>query len=373
MRPFVAMDVLAAANRREAEGVRVIHMEVGQPSAPTSRAVLAAARRGLADDRLGYTEALGIRPLRERIARHYAESYGVDVDPGRIAITTGSSGAFTLGLLAAFDAGARVAVTTPGYPAYRNILQALDLEAVEIPIAPNRPVLDSGLLAETHAAQPLDGVLIASPANPTGSMLTPQGLTDLIGTAEARGIRFISDEIYHGLVFAGRAETALRTSQQAIVINSFSKYYCMTGWRVGWMVLPDDLVRPVERLTQNLFICPPDLSQRAAMGAFDAINELEAVKAGYAESRRLLLDRLPQLGFTGLYPVDGAFYIYASTRKLAADSTVFAREMLAHAGVAATPGIDFDVGHGPDFIRFSFAGAPADMAEATDRLQAWLK
>ncbi|MGD9739067.1 MAG: pyridoxal phosphate-dependent aminotransferase [Bauldia sp.] len=373
VRPFVAMDVLAAANRREAEGVRVIHMEVGQPSAATPKAVVAAARKGLADDRLGYTEALGIPPLRRRIARHYADAYGVDVDPARIAITTGSSGGFMLAFLAAFDAGARVAVTTPGYPAYRNILQSLDLEAVEIPISPNRPVLDTEMLAEAHAATPLDGVLIASPANPTGSMLTPEGLAAVIQAAEARGIRFISDEIYHGLVFGGRTETALRTSEDAIVINSFSKYYCMTGWRVGWMVLPEDLVRPVERLAQNLYICPPDLSQRAAIGAFDAIDELEAVKATYAESRRLLLDRLPQLGFEGLYPVDGAFYVYASTRKLAADSEVFARDMLAHAGIAATPGIDFDLTHGSEFIRFSFAGAPADMAEATDRLQAWLK
>lgn len=373
VRPFVAMDVLTAANRREARGLRVIHMEVGQPSAPTPRAVMAAARAGLEAGRLGYTEALGSRPLRERVAGHYAEAYGVAVDPDCVAITTGSSAAFNLAFLADFDAGARVAVTSPGYPAYRNIFQALDLEAVEIELSANRPVLDPAMLEAAHAERPLSGVLIASPANPTGTMLSRAELRDLIATAERLGIRYISDEIYHRLVYAGEADTALRHSRDAIVINSFSKYYCMSGWRIGWMVLPKDLVRRVERLAQNIYICPPDLSQRAAIAAFDATDELDAIRAGYAESRDLLLRRLPELGFTGLYPVDGAFYVYASTTGLAENSSIFASEMLEHAGVAATPGIDFDVVRGNDFIRFSFAGRPSDMVEATERLQAWLK
>ena len=367
------MDVLAAANRREAEGKRVIHMEVGQPSAPTPRAVLEAARVGLQARNQGYTEALGIKPLRERIARHYAEEYGVAVDPGRVAVTTGSSAAFALAFLAAFDPGARVVVTSPGYPAYRNILAALDLEPVEVPISPNAPVLSAEQLREVHAASPVAGVLIASPANPTGSMLGPEALRDLAATADELGIRFISDEIYHRLVYGDRADTALRHSRSVIVVNSFSKYYCMAGWRIGWMVLPEVLVRPVERLAQNLYICPPDLSQRAAVAAFDATEELEAVKAGYARSRRLLLDRLPRLGFGDLYPVDGAFYLYASLGGLADDSAAFAQRMLAEAGVAATPGIDFDISGGQRSIRFSFAGAPDEMAEAVERLESWLK
>ena len=374
IRPFVAMDVLAAANQRQAAGDRVIHMEVGQPSAPTPEAVLKAARVGLAEGRLGYTEALGRDALRQRIAAHYLESYGVEADPGRVAVTTGSSAGFTLAFLAAFNPGDRVSVATPGYPAYRNILSALGLEVAEIPlggewganIAPEQ-------LAQAHEDRPLAGVLVASPANPTGSMLTPGQLEDLVGAAEERGIRFISDEIYHGLVYQGVAETALRYSSEAIVINSFSKYYCMSGWRVGWMVLPERLIRPIERLGQNLYLSPPDLSQRAALGAFDAIAELEAVRKGYAASRALLLDRLPDLGFDDLFPVDGAFYVYASVRGLTNDSSVFAQQMLANTGVAATPGLDFDLARGAGTIRFSFAGIPSEMSEAVERLEDWLK
>ncbi len=374
IRPFVAMDVLAAANRRQASGARVIHMEVGQPTAPTPKAVLEAARAGLEKGGLGYTEALGIGPLRQRIADHYREAYGVAVDPACVAVTTGSSAGFTLGFLAAFNPGDRVAVSSPGYPAYRNILKALGLEVVDIPLGGEwGPNLAQEQLERAHAERRLAGVLVASPANPTGSMLTPDQLGRLIEAAEASGIRFISDEIYHGLVYRGVADTALRHSGDAIVINSFSKYYCMSGWRVGWMVLPENLIRPVERLGQNLYLSPPDLSQRAALGAFDAIPELESIKDGYAASRALLLERLPRLGFDDLYPVDGAFYVYASVRGLSNDSPDFARQMLAHAGVAATPGLDFDPERGNGTIRFSFAGAPADMAEAMDRIEAWLK
>ncbi|MCW5714120.1 MAG: aminotransferase class I/II-fold pyridoxal phosphate-dependent enzyme [Bauldia sp.] len=373
IRPFVAMDVLAAANRREATGARVVHMEVGQPSAPTPRAVIEAARDALAAGRFGYTEALGIPALRERVARHYHEAYGVRVDPRRVAITTGSSAAFNLALLAAFDAGDRVLVTAPGYPAYRNILGALDLAPVEVELSASAPVLTPERLREIHAAHDLSGVLIASPANPTGTMLTPTGLAALVAAAEELGIRYISDEIYHRLVYDGVAATAAGMSPHAIVVNSFSKYYCMTGWRIGWMVLPEDLVRPVERIAQNLYICPPDISQQAAIAAFDATEELDAVRDGYAASRALLLRRLPELGFTDLYPVDGAFYVYASLGGLGDDAEVFAARMLAEAGVAATPGIDFDPVAGSGSIRFSFAGSPADMAEAVQRMEAWLK
>jgi aspartate/methionine/tyrosine aminotransferase len=307
--PFLAMDVMRAAIDREAAGGRVIHMEVGQPGAPAPAPVIEAARQALADGRFGYTEALGIRRLRERIARHYGEAHGIDVAPERIAVTTGSSAGFNLAFLAAFDPGDRVAVASPGYPPYRNILGALGLEAIDIETsAAARHVITPEMLAEANAKTPLAGVLVASPANPTGTMMSPEALQALIGAAAELGIRFLSDEIYHGLVYEGVAETALRFSKATIVINSFSKYYCMTGWRIGWMVLPEELIRPVERIAQNLYISPPDISQRAAVAAFDARPELEAVKAGYAANRRLLLARLPAIGFDDYFPVDGAFY-----------------------------------------------------------------
>lgn len=368
------MDVLALANEREAAGERVIHMEVGQPSAPIPQAVREAAERGLAEGNLRYTEALGIGALRRRIARHYGEIHGIDLDPDRVAITVGSSGAFTLAFLAAFSPGERVAISSPGYPAYRNILSALGLEVVEIELTSrDNPNITPAQLEATHARMPLAGVLVASPANPTGSMLSPDELTDLVRTAEGLGIRFISDEIYHGLVYRGSAATAIATSEEAIVVNSFSKYYCMAGWRVGWMVLPPSLVRPIERLAQNLYLSPPDLSQRAALGALEATAELEAIKAGYASSRVLLLDRLAPLGFDDAYPVDGAFYYYASIKRLSNDSTEFARQMLMATGVAATPGHDFDLGRGAGTIRFSFAGRPEEIVEAVERLENWLK
>ena len=372
--PFVAMDVMRAALEAEADGQRVIHMEVGQPGAPAPRPVLAAAAEAIRHGRLGYTEALGLKTLRARIARHYADAHGVEVDPRRIAVTTGSSAGFSLAFLAAFDAGDRVALAAPGYPAYRNILSALGLEVVEIPTTmETRHAITPEMLERVHRATPLAGLLVASPANPSGTMMTPEALGELTGAAEGLGIRFVSDEIYHGLVYEGVAETALRFSDDAIVVNSFSKYYCMTGWRVGWLVLPDDLVRPVERLAQSLYISPPDLSQRAAIAAFEASEELEAVRAGYAANRRLLLDRLPALGFEDHYPVDGAFYVYASVRRFANDSSAFGARMLAEAGVAATPGIDFDRERGHGFMRFSFAGRHEDMIEATERLARWLK
>lgn len=374
--PFIAMEVLAAAVERERQGHRVVRMEVGQPGAPAPKPVVAAAQAAIASGRLGYTEAMGIRPLREAIAGHYAKAYGLDVSPDRIAVTAGSSGAFSLAFLAAFDVGQRVAMPTPGYPAYRNLLGALGIEAVEIETgADTRWALTPDMIRRAHAQKPLHGILIASPANPTGTMYSPEALRALVEVADELGLWFISDEIYHGLVFAGEQRSALEFSPRAIVVNSFSKYYCMTGWRIGWMVLPEMLVRPVDRLAQNLYLSNNEISQRAAVAAFDPASavELDATRAVYAANRAVLIDRLPRIGFDELLPVDGAFYVYASVKRFSNDSLEFARRMLVEAGVAATPGPDFDAARGHGFIRFSFAGTEADIVEAADRLQAWLK
>lgn len=371
---FIAMDVMSRAVAHEHAGRRIVRMEVGQPGAPAPRPVIEAAQAALASGRLGYTEALGLRPLRARIARHYRDTYGVDVPTERVAVTTGSSGAFTLAFLAAFDVGDRIALPSPGYPAYRNMLKAFGLVPVEIETdASTRYALTPEMLARAHAEAPLKGVLIASPNNPTGTIYQPEALKALTAAARDLGLWFISDEIYHGLVYEGRAETALAYDDDVIVINSFSKYFCMTGWRIGWAVLPERLVRPVERLAQNLFISVPELSQRAAIAAFDGVAEAEAVKAVYAENRALLLEALPRLGFTNMPPADGAFYIYADISRLSNDSATFARRMLDEAGVAATPGADFDTTRGHRFMRFSFAGTPDDMHEAIARLENWLK
>ena len=289
-------------------------------------------------------------------------------------VTTGSSGGFNLVFLGAFDPGDRIAMASPGYPAYRNILKALGLVAVEIPVGPDtRWALTAEHIEAAHREAPLAGVLVASPANPTGTMTSPEELTRIVECCDERGIRFISDEIYHGLVYEGRAETALRLGEHAIVVNSFSKYYCMTGWRVGWLVLPEELVRPFERLSQSLYISVPELSQRAAIAAFDATAELEAVKEGYRRSRAALLSRLPEIGFDELLPVDGAFYVYASVARFTNDALDFAGRMLREAGVAATPGPDFDHARGNRYMRFSFAGTEAEIAEGIDRLANWLK
>ncbi len=368
------MDVMAAAAELEAAGRHIVHMEVGQPGAPAPKAVLAAAAEALADGRLGYTEALGIRALRERIARHYREVYYIDLSPGRVMVTTGSSGGFNLTFLGAFNPGDRIALAMPGYPAYRNILKAFSLEAVEIEVGPEtRWAIAAEQLEDLHKQSPLAGVLVASPANPTGTMTEGGELGRIATFCHANGIRFLSDEIYHGLTYAGQAETALRFSDSAIIINSFSKYYCMTGWRVGWLVLPEDLMRPFERLSQSLYISVPELSQRAAIKAFDSSEELEAVKAGYARNRALLLGRLPGLGFDEFLPVDGAFYVYASVARFTNDALDFSKRMLNEAGVAATPGPDFDHARGHRYVRFSFAGTEADIAEGIDRLAHWLR
>src|SRR3954462_7187573 len=371
--PFIVMDVMAAAARIAAAGGRVIHLEVGQPAAPAPSTAIAAARAALAYGRLGYTETLGIASLRRRIARHYADKYGVPVDPARIAVTTGSSSGFILAFLALFEPGDRVAVAVPGYPPYRHILSALGCEPVAIPTtAATRWAITPELLIAAHRRAPLKGVLVASPANPTGTMMTAQALRELIAAAEGEGIRFISDEIYHGLDYAFRAETAAKLSDSAVVINSFSKYFCMTGWRVGWMVVPEPLVRPIERLQQNLSISVPTLSQIAAEAAFEGREEMEAIKRGYQENRRILIEGLPKAGLSKFLPADGAFYLYADVSDFTSDSLEFANRMLEKAHVAATPGVDFDPIHGRAFIRLSYARSADEMREAVTRIARWL-
>ncbi|MBO6895593.1 MAG: aminotransferase class I/II-fold pyridoxal phosphate-dependent enzyme [Roseibium sp.] len=372
--PFIAMDVLSEAAQLEAQGRRIVHMEVGQPSAPAPKAALNAARQALEHGRLGYTEALGIQPLRTALAAHYKKTYGVEVPVERVMVTTGSSAGFNLAFLAAFDPGDRIVLTAPGYPAYRNILKALDLVPVEVEVSEEtRWSLTPSHLEDVQKDGPIKGVLVASPANPTGTMMAPEALEEMIRYCDDQGIWFISDEIYHGLDYAGEQKTALETSQNAIIINSFSKYYCMTGWRIGWMVLPEQLVRPTERIAQSLYISPPELSQIAATAALDSVQELEAVKAGYAANRSLLLDGLPRIGLDQLLPVDGAFYIYADISRFSSDSLSFARQVLYEAGVAVTPGVDFDPVHGNEYLRFSFAGAHQDMKEALERLGPFLQ
>jgi aspartate/methionine/tyrosine aminotransferase len=372
--PFMVMDVMAAAERIEAAGGHVIHMEVGQPAAPAPRTAIAAAAAALQGGRIDYTSALGILSLRQRIARHYRDAYGCDVDAGRIVVTTGSSGAFILAFLAMFEPGDRVAVTVPGYPPYRHILTALGCEPVLIETtSETRHALTGEALLAAHRKAPLKGVLVGSPANPTGTMMSQDALTSLIAAAEEGGIRFISDEIYHGLDYAFPAVTAAALSPRALVINSFSKYFCMTGWRVGWMVVPEPLVRPIERLQQNLAISVPTLSQVAAEAAFEGRAEMEAIKRGYLENRRILIEGLPQAGLTTFLPADGAFYLYADVSAFTSDSFEFAKTMLEQAHVAATPGVDFDPFHGRNFVRFSYARSAEDMRVAVERIARWLR
>jgi aspartate/methionine/tyrosine aminotransferase len=372
--PFIVMDVMAAAARIEAGGGHVIHMEVGQPAAPAPQTAIAAAQAALAKARIGYTECLGIPSLRARIARHYQEAYGLALDPARVVVTTGSSAGFILAFLSLFEPGDRVALANPGYPPYRHILTALGCEPVLIETsAQTRWALTGEALLAAHRKKPLAGVIVASPANPTGTMMDAAALSQLIATAEGAGIRVISDEIYHGLDYAFPAVTAASLSDRVLVINSFSKYFCMTGWRIGWLVAPEPLVRPIERLQQNLAISVPTLSQVAAQAAFDGREEMEAVKHGYEENRRILTEGLPKAGLDKFLPVDGAFYLYADVSRFSDDSHVFAKRLLEEAHVAATPGIDFDPVDGKHFVRFCYAGSADEMREAVRRIGGWLK
>ena len=368
--PFIAMDVLRAANEREAAGADVIHLEVGQSGTQAPEAVREAARHALAQEPIGYTDSLGIAPLREAIAAHYRAQYDLAVDPGEVVVTTGSSAAFQLAFLAAFEAGDRVALAAPGYPAYRNILTALGIEPVLIEVDENshyQPNLE--LLAE---AGPLDGLVIASPANPTGTMIAAADLARLAGWCRDRGIRLISDEIYHGITYETAAATARAFGREAVIVNSFSKYYCMTGWRLGWMLVPPDLARSVECLAQNFYISPPALSQLAALPVFGCRAELDGHVARYRTNRDLLICALREAGLSRFAPAEGAFYLYADIAGLTRDSEEFCRRLLIETGVAVTPGLDFDPIDGGGWVRFSFAGSTDDVAEAARRLKDWL-
>ncbi|WP_316016166.1 pyridoxal phosphate-dependent aminotransferase [Roseobacter sp. HKCCA0434] len=360
---FIVMDVMEAARAAEEAGRDVIHMEVGQPGTPAP----ALARQGLAQAMeagpLGYTVALGLPSLRARIARHYGEVYGVDLDPARVVVTAGSSAGFLLSFLGLFDAGQRVGIADPGYPSYRNILKALDLTPVRI-----EGTIDNRFQPTPGDVRDMEGLLVASPANPTGSMLDRAALSALVEACAARDVALISDEIYHGIDYGSRAVSALELTDEVIVINSFSKYFSMTGWRIGWMVVPESHVRVMERLAQNLFICPSHASQIAALHAMDAGEELEANRAVYAANRALLLDALPKAGLRDIAPPDGAFYIYANIAHTGLDAREFTARLLAEEGVAATPGLDFDPVRGHETVRFSYAGPTAAMEEGAARI-----
>ena len=369
--PFIAMDVLRAANERETAGADVIHLEVGQPGTSAPEPVLEAARRALTSERIGYTDALGIAPLRQAIAANYQAQYGIAVDPGEIVVTTGSSAAFLLAFLAAFEPGDRVGVAVPGYPAYRNILTALQIEPVLIAVGQNahyQPTPE--LLADAGA---LDGLIVASPANPTGTMIGATDLSRLTTYCRDRGIRLVSDEIYHGITYETAATTARVFGREAVIINSFSKYYSMTGWRLGWMLVPPDLARSVECLAQNFYISPPALSQIAALPIFGCHAELDGHVARYRTNRDLLVRTLSTAGLTRFAPAEGAFYLYVDISDLTRDSESFCRRLLAETAVALTPGLDFDPINGGGWVRFSFAGSTEDVAEAARRLADWLR
>ncbi|MFZ4805648.1 MAG: pyridoxal phosphate-dependent aminotransferase [Hyphomicrobiaceae bacterium] len=369
---FIVMDVMRAAAAAEAEGRRIIHMEVGQPGTAAPRAAREALKHALDRETLGYTLALGMEPLRARIARLYGDWYGLDIAPSRIVVTSGSSAAFVLAFLALFDAGDTAGLPAPGYPCYRHILTALGCRPINIETGPaDRWMPTPEGIDQAITQHQLKGLLLASPANPTGTMLEPERLATIADVCRARGVWFVSDEIYHGLTYGMPARSALCHLDDAVVINSFSKYFSMTGWRVGWMVVPERLVRPIERLAQNLYISAPAAAQVAALGAFDGLDELEANRAVYAANRELLLREMPKAGFDRIVPADGAFYLYCDISGLSVDSLAFTRRMLDEAGVAATPGLDFDEVRGGQFVRFSYAGPTDAMVEAIERLKAW--
>ena len=367
--PFIVMDVMEAARAAEAAGRSVIHMEVGQPGTPAPKAARLALERAMAAGPLGYTVALGLPELRAGIARLYQRWYGVTLDPARVVVTSGSSSAFLLAFTALFDAGEKVGLCEPGYPSYRQILRALSLQPVGIAARE-----ENRLQPVPADLEPYDikGLIVASPGNPSGTMLGHEALAALMEHCAARGISFISDEIYHGLHHDARAVSALEISDDCYVINSFSKYFSMTGWRIGWMVVPHDHIRIIERLAQNMFICPPHASQIAALAALECEDELEANRAVYAQNRQLMIEGLQRAGFTRFAPPDGAFYIYADVSALTQDSVAFAAEILQAADVAVTPGVDFDPHRGKRTLRFSYARATADIVEGLARLETFM-
>jgi aspartate/methionine/tyrosine aminotransferase len=375
--PFHVMDVWAAAMARQRSHGDLVNLSAGQPFAAAPAPVRAAAVRALGSDILSYTPATGIPELRAAVAEYTGARYGIELTEDDVILTTGSSGGFLLSFLAAFDVGDRVALARPGYPCYRNILTALGCQVVELPCGPDTRFQPTRQLLEwAHAESRLHGVIVASPANPTGTVLPPSELAAIASWCEAAGVQLISDEVYHGISYPGTPETACawQTSRDAIVANSFSKYFCMTGWRLGWLLVPRRLRRAVDRLTGNLTVCPPALAQHAALSAFDSASlvEVESHVAHYAMNRSLLLNGLPRLGIDRLAPADGAFYVYADVGHLTDDTMAYSKTLLAETGVAVAPGIDFDPEQGHRFIRMSFAGASADVTEALARLEAYL-
>ncbi len=371
--PFRAMDVVAKANQAIGDGRDVIMMCIGQPSSPAPSTALMAARRALEHGKIGYTDAAGISALRKRIAQYYLERYGTDIDPRRVFVTTGSSAGFTLSFLAAFDPGDRIVIPSPGYPAYRNILKSLSLEPVEIEtLEQDRWTVSADQLDELHSKERVHGILIANPNNPNGTMMAPEAFRALVDRAANLSIKFISDEIYHGLTWGQAEVTALEVNDDSFIINSFSKYFCMTGWRIGWMIVPEDMIDTVDRLQQNIFICAPEVSQIAALAAFDGIDEMNVVKQGYEKNRDLVIKRLNQLGLTRIHPIDGAFYAYANTSGIAEDSLILSNRILQEADVAVTPGLDFDPVSGNKWMRFSFAGDNSRLSDGFDRLDEWM-
>ncbi|GAA2335642.1 pyridoxal phosphate-dependent aminotransferase [Saccharopolyspora halophila] len=370
--PFQVMEVLSAAAARQRSKGDVVSLAAGQPSTPAPKAVRDAAARALEENALGYTEQLGVHELREAITGHYQRTYAQSVGSDEVVVTTGASGAFLLAFLSAFEAGDRVALASPGYPAYRNILSALGCEVVELPCdASTRFQPTAAMLDELD--EPVRGLIVASPANPTGTVLSRDELAELAGWCEANGAQLISDEIYHGLSYGEPLHTAREFSSEAIVVNSFSKFWSMTGWRLGWMLVPPRLLRAVDTLTGNFTLCPPALSQQAAVAAFspEAYDEVAAHVDRYRHNRRLLLDGLADLGIE-VAPADGAFYAWADIGHLTDDAKDFCRRLLDDTGVAAVPGIDFDPSRGNRFLRLSFAGSAEDITEALERLRSWL-
>lgn len=371
--PFLAMDILKRSKVLEAQGRSICHLELGEPGQPPAPRVIEAVARALPEPQ-GYTNAKGLTELREGLSRYYATQHSVGVDPELILATMGSSAGFILAFHAAFRPGARIAVTRPGYPAYVNTLLGLGFGLVEIPVgAANGWLLTGADIAAAYAAKPFDGLLFASPANPTGAAMDRAGLADIIATCARLGIRLISDEIYHGLDYRGPSVSAVELTRDAIIINSFSKYYCMTGWRIGWMVMPEDLVRRAEILQQNLFISAPTLSQIGATVALDEREYAEEQKAGYAMNRKILADGLRDIGFDLPFAGEGAFYAYAGISRFANDSLQFCEIMLEQAGVAATPGLDFDRKDGSGFVRFSYAGTRASVEDALERMRVFVR
>ena len=367
--PFIVMDVMEAARRAEEAGRHIIHMEVGQPGTGAPRVATDALVRAMDQEPLGYTVALGLPALRTRIAKMYGEWYNVDLNPERVVITPGSSGGFILAFTALFDSGDRVGIGAPGYPSYRQILHALGLQPVDLQTDPTNRLQPVG---SNFEGMDLAGLMVASPANPTGTMLDRPAMGALIDAAAAQNASFISDEIYHGIEYEAKAVTALELTDECYVINSFSKYFSMTGWRVGWMVVPEDHVRVVERIAQNMFICAPHASQVAALAAMDAGEELKANLTVYTRNRLMMLEGLPKAGFDRIAPPDGAFYVYADVSEITNDSRALAAEILEGAGVAVTPGLDFDPIRGHQTLRFSYARSTADIEEGLDRLQRFM-